>query len=101
VFGWEIEENVGATARYYGKTIVQMGVKRRGEANEARAMAMYLCRRMGGHKLREIGQVVGLEKYLSVSTAYLRMQERIAKERRLRHRAQQIEKQLLKSQEQT
>ena len=49
VFGWEIEEIVGATARYYGKTIVQMGVKRRGEGNEARAMAMYLCRRLGGH----------------------------------------------------
>jgi len=70
VFGWEIEEIVGATGRYYGKTIVQMGVKRRGEANGARAMAMYVCRRMGGHKLREIGQVVGLEKYSSVSTAY-------------------------------
>ncbi len=80
---------------------MQMGVKRRGEANEARAMGMYLCRRLGGYKLTEIGQVVGLEKYSSVSTAYLRMQERIAKERKLRHRALQIEKQLLKSQEQT
>ena len=101
VFGWEIGEILRATARYYGKTIVQMGMKRRGEANEARAMAMYLSRRLGGYKLTEIGQVVGLEKYSSVSTAYLRMQERIAKERKLRHRARQIEKQLLKSQEQT
>ncbi len=70
VFGWEIEEIVGATARYYGKTNVQMGMKRRGEANGARAMAMNVCRRLGGHKLREIGQVVGLEKYSLLSTAY-------------------------------
>jgi len=101
VFGWEIGEIVRATARYYGKMIVQMGVKRRGETNEARAMVMYLCRRLGGYKLTEIGLVVALEKYSSVSTAYLRMRERIAKERKLKHRAQQIEKQLLKSQEQT
>jgi len=39
---------------------------------------------MGEYKLRENGQVVGLEKYSSVSTAYLRIEERIAKERRLR-----------------
>ena len=101
VFGWEIGEIVGATARYYGKTIGQMGVKRRGEPNEARAMAMYLCRKLGGYKLREIGDVVGLAKYSSVSTAYLRMQERMAKERKLRDRALQIKKQLVKSQEQT
>ena len=101
VFGWKIEQIVRATARFYGKTVAEMGVKRRGEPNEARAMAVYLCRTMGGYKLTEIGQVVRLEKYSSVSTAYLRMQERIAKERKLSDRARQIEKQLLKSQEQT
>ena len=101
VFGWEIEEIVRATAGVYGKTVVELGVKRRGEPNEARAMAMYLCRTLGGHKLSEIGEVVGLEKYSSVSTAYLRMKERMSKERRLSRRAKQIENQLLKSQEQT
>ncbi len=35
----------------------------RGEGNEARTMAMYLCRRLGGYNLTEIGRVVGLEKY--------------------------------------
>jgi putative transposase len=101
VFGWAVEEIVKATAKAYGKTVLELGVKRRGEPNEARAMAMYLCRTVGGHKLTEIAKVVGLEKYSSVSTAYLRMKERLANERRLSRRAREIEDRLLKSQEQT
>ena len=101
VFGWKMEEIVRATARVYAKTVVEIGKKRRGEPNEARAMTMYLCRTLGGYKLTEIGRVVGLEKYSSVSTAYLRMKERISKERKLNRRARQIENQLIKSQEQS
>jgi len=101
VFGKEIQEIVRATAKAYGKTVLELGVKRRGEQNEARAMAMYLCRTLGGYRLTEIGKVVGLEKYSSVSTAYLRMKERVNKERRLSRKAREIENQLLKSQEQS
>ena len=101
VFGWEIGEIVRATAKAYGKTVVELGAKRRGEPNEARGMVMYLCRVLGGFKLTEIGKVVGLEKYSSVSTAYLRMKERVNKERKLSRRAREIENQLLKSQEQS
>ncbi|MFQ5683981.1 MAG: transposase [Candidatus Binatia bacterium] len=101
VFGWEIEEIVRATAKVYGKTVLDLRVKRRGEQNEARSMAMYLCRTLGGHKLTEIGKVVGLEKYSSVSTAYLRVKERMGRERRLTRRAREIENQLLKRQEQS
>jgi len=101
VFGWKMEEIVRATARVYAKAVVEIGKRRRGKPNEARAMAMYLCRTLGGYKLTEIGRVVGLEKYSSVSTAYLRMKERISKERKLNRRARQIENQLIKSQEQS
>jgi REP element-mobilizing transposase RayT len=101
VFGWAAEEIVRATAKAYGRTVLELGVKRRGEPNEARAMAMYLCRALGGHKLTEIGKVVGLKKYSSVSTAYLRMKARLANERRLGQKAKEIENRLLKSQEQT
>ncbi len=96
VFGLEMGDILRATAKCYGVEIEQIGLKKRGEGNEARAMAMYLCRKLGGYKLTEIGRVVGLEKYSSVSTAYLRMQERIANERKVSHRAEQIEQQLLK-----
>lgn len=101
VFGKEIKDIMTATAKAYGKSMLELGVKRRGEQNEARAMAMYLCRALGGYKLTEIGKVVGLEKYSSVSSAYLRMKERVINERRLSRRAREIEDKLLKSQEQT
>jgi hypothetical protein len=44
-------------------------------------VAIYLSRQLGGHKHREIGKVVGLEKTSSVSATYLRMKARVAKER--------------------
>jgi REP element-mobilizing transposase RayT len=73
VFGLGLQEIVRATARVYGKRVEELGKKRRGYENEARAMAMYLCRTLGGYKLTEIGRVLGLEKYSSVSSACLAM----------------------------
>jgi REP element-mobilizing transposase RayT len=100
VFGLGLQEIVGATARVYGKRIEELGKKRRGYENEARAMAMYLCRTLGGHKLTEIGKVLGLEKYSSVSSACLAMKGRIEREKRLARRVRTVER-LLKSQQQT
>ncbi len=97
VFGLGIQEIVRATARVYGKRVEELGNKRRGNDNEAQAMAMYLCRSLGGYKLTEIGKVLGLEKYSSVSSACLAMKGRIDKEKRP---ARQVEKLLLKGQQQ-
>jgi len=44
VFGLELEAIVKATAKVYGKSVSELQTKRRGEHNEARAMAMYLGR---------------------------------------------------------
>jgi len=60
VFGLEIAEVVGATARVYGKVVEDLRRKRRGEENEARSMAMYLSRVLGGHKHSEIGGALNL-----------------------------------------
>ena len=43
VFGIEVEEFARVTARVYGKQLEELGRKGRGEENEARSMAMYLC----------------------------------------------------------
>ena len=83
VFGLGIQEIVRAAARVYGKRVEELGNKRRGYDNEARAMAMYLCRSLGGYKLTEIGKVLGLEKYSSVSSACLAMKRSMDKEKRL------------------
>ena len=64
-------------------------------------MAMYLCREFGGHRLREIGAVLGLEKYSSVSSACLSMKARVEKEKKLAKQAEQIKRLLINSQQQT
>lgn len=96
-----IGQIVSAVARVYGKKEAELRNKRRGHGNEARAMAMYLCRELGGHRLREIGAVLGLEKYSSVSSACLSMKARVEREKKLAQQAEQIKKLLLKRQQQT
>ena len=100
VFGFGLDEIIQATARIYGRRMETLRRRRRGEANEARAMAMYLCRTLGGHRLAAIGKALGLEKYSSVSSACLGMRGRVARERRLARRARQVEALLIKSQKQ-
>jgi putative transposase len=102
IFGIGIEEIVGATAREYGKRVEEIRRRRRrGDENEARMMAIYLSRELGGHNQGEIGKAVGLEKTSSVSSAYLRMKSRLAQERRLARRARRIGELLAKSKKPT
>jgi hypothetical protein len=96
-----IGQIVSVVAGLYGKKEEELRHKRRGHGNEARAMAMYLCRELGGHKLREIGAVLGLEKYSSVSSACLSMKARVEREKKLAKRVERIKKLLINSQRQT
>lgn len=96
-----IGDIVSATARVYGKREKEFSKKRRGHGNEARAMAIYLCRELGGHKLREIGAAFGLEKYSSVSSACLSMKARMERDKRLARQGEKIKRSLLKGQQQT
>ena len=86
---------VAATAREYGQTVAE--IRKRGAGNDARTMAVYLSRELGGHRQAEIGKAVGLEKTSSVSSAYLRMKAMMAQDRRLARRAARIKDALLKS----
>ncbi len=97
VFGLGVERIAGATAKVYGKQLEELKRKRRGEENEARSMAIYLCRTLGGHKHGEIGKLLGLEKTSSVSSACLRMKARVEAERKIGRRARRIEEELQKS----
>lgn len=96
VFGVGLEEIVRTTARYYGKAVGEIKKRRRGNENEGRGMAMYMCRKLGGYKLREIGEIMGVVKYSTVSSASLAMEERIRRDRRVARRAKQIEKLLIR-----
>jgi len=101
VFGLGVEQIVQVTAKVYRKRLEELRRKRRGEENEARSMAMYLCRTLGGHKHSEIGRVLGLDKTSSVSSVCLRMKARVEVERKLARRVRRIEDEFHKSQERT
>ena len=64
-------------------------------------VAIYLARQLGGHKHEEIGEMIGLAKTSSVSSAYLLMKERVAKEKELHRRVRRIEEALTKSKKRT
>jgi chromosomal replication initiation ATPase DnaA len=97
VFRLEIEEIVNATAREYGKGVAELKRRKRGAENEARIVAIYLSRHLGGHKQGEIGKRVRLENTSSVSSAYLQMKARMTEERLRVRRVRRIEDALLKS----
>jgi hypothetical protein len=64
-------------------------------------VAIYLGRHLGGHRHEEIGKTVGLGKTSSVSSAYLLMKERVAKEEDLIRRIRRIEKSLTNGKKRT
>ena len=92
LFSPGLDEIVQATARGYEKTVEDLKRRKRGRENEARMVAIYLGRQLGGHKHEEIGKTVGLGKASSVSSAYLLMKERVAKENQLRKECGRLKK---------
>jgi putative transposase len=76
-------------------------VTRRGMANEPRNVAIYLMRHLRGDSLEEIGREFGIAKYSSVSSVIERTKAMIAKDRKLRHRVEELKKGIDMSQEQT
>jgi putative transposase len=101
LFSPGLDEIVQATARGYEKTVEELKRRKRGRENEARIVAIYLGRQLGGHKHEEIGKTVGLGKASSVSSAYLLMKERVATEKQLQQRVRKIEEALTKSKKRT
>ncbi|OGP97072.1 MAG: hypothetical protein A2W10_00635 [Deltaproteobacteria bacterium RBG_16_55_12] len=101
VFALGVEQIAQVTAKVYGRQLEELRRKRRGKENEARSMAMYMCRTLGGHKHSEIGRVLGLEKTSSVSSACLRMKARVGLEKKTARTARKIEAKLQKSQGRT
>ena len=101
IFGPDLEVIVAATAREYSKGVEELKQRKRGAENEARMVAIYLGRQLGGHKHEEIGKTVGLGKASSVSSGYLLMKERMTKEKALVRRVRRIEELLTNSKKRT
>jgi len=74
---------------------------RRGMTNEARNVAIYLCRRLSGETLAGIGKEFHLDNYGSVSSVVSRMKKTLRHDVRLRKRVDRVERQLRKAQNET
>ena len=97
MFSPSVEEIMVATAPEYGQLVADLARRKLAGENEARMVAIYLGRQLGGHKHDEIGKNVGLGNASSVSSAYLVMRQRVNKEKRLARRVRRIEEVLTKA----
>ena len=70
----------------YGIRQEELFYSRRGNYNEARNVAIYLVRKLRGDRLKEIGEVFGIGKYSTVSSAVQRVKVGIERDERLRKR---------------
>ncbi len=61
----------------YGRTREDLLRSRPGQRNEARAVAMYVCRRLAGMKLEEIAKLFGVGGYSAVGSVIGRMKEQL------------------------
>ncbi len=78
----------------HGRTREDLLRSRRGQRNEARAMAMYVCRRLVGMKLEEIAKLFGVGGYSGVSSVIGRMKEQLEREGETARRFQKIRQRL-------
>ncbi len=72
--------------------------KQRGHWNEARNIAIYLGRTMGGYKLIKLGQHLGGLRYSSVSGIVYGVERSLSKDKQLRNRVDEIKNHILNRQ---
>ena len=84
------ESCLKAVGRVYGIGREELLKSRRGRRNEARAMGMYVCRRLGGMKHEAIAEVFGVGGYSAVSSAIGRTQAEMIQGGKIARRFEQI-----------
>ena len=84
-----------AVSKSYGMGVRELRRKQRRRWNEARNLAVYLGRTMGGYKLIEIGQHWGGLRYSTVSGIVYEVEKSMAKDKQLRKRLETIKNHFL------
>jgi len=84
------ESCLKAVGRVYEMNREELLRSRRGRRNEARAMGIYICRRMAGMKHEEIAKVFGVGGYSAVSSVIGRTQSALVKDSQVARRFEQI-----------
>jgi hypothetical protein len=97
----DIDTIISEVSRYYDIRQSALKSVRRGIENEPRDVSMYLIRCMRSEPLMKIGADFGLNRYSSVSSAVMRVKNRLQKDRKFKNRLEQIESNILKGQTKT
>ncbi len=79
-----------AVGQVYGRRREAILQGRRGQRDEARALAMYKCRRLAGLRLQDIARLFGVGGYSAVSSVIGRTQGELQKGGEMARRFQQI-----------
>ncbi len=82
----------------YGMGVRELRRKQRGRGNEARNVAIYLGRTMGGYKLIDLGQHWRGLRYSSVSGVVYGVERNLSKDKQLRNRVEEIKNHILNRQ---
>ncbi len=89
---------ISQVCRYYEVSPTSLKAIRRGVENEPRDVAMYLIRSLRAEPLMRIGADFGLTQFSSVSSVVIRVKARLQKDKQLKGRLQDIERNVLKGQ---
>jgi putative transposase len=81
---------LGVVTRVYGQAVDDLLRSERGRRNEARAMAMYVCRSLAGLKQGAIARIFGVRGYSAVSSAIRRVQRAIEHGGKIARRYRQV-----------
>jgi REP element-mobilizing transposase RayT len=79
----ETDQIIAAVCRLYGIDTRRLFHAKRGNLNEARSMAIYLCRYLRGESLAGIGKAFDISSYSTVSSIIERFKVRMQSDRKL------------------
>ncbi len=87
----EVDDVVAQVCRYYGIGADELRRVRRGKVNEPRDVAIYLIRNLRAEPLSRIGPLFDMQNYSSVSSAVMRIKERLNRDSAFQRRLRQIQ----------
>jgi putative transposase len=88
-------------SRYYNIETDMLFVSKRGETNEPRNAAVYLCRKLRKDRLTEICAYFRMNKYSSVSSIIRRVKSRMVSDQKFETKIKKISDMIAKTQDQT
>ena len=90
-----VEACIRAVAKTYGRSVNAVVESRRGQENEARRMAMYVSREIGGHGHSAIAREMGVLSYSTVSSVCAKLTRELNRDQSLKKKLEGIRRRLI------